>query len=42
MPAVIPPSPISAIAQASLPWCSNARAIPSAAEIDVPACPAPK
>ena len=42
MPAVMPPSPISAIARRSSPRCWMARAMPSAAEIEVPAWPAPK
>ena len=42
MPAVMPPSPIIAMAQPSLPRCCMARAMPSAAEIEVPAWPAPK
>ena len=42
-PPVMPPSPISAIAHAGLgPGAACARAMPSAAEIEVPAWPAPK
>ncbi len=41
MPAVAAPSPITATARRSLPVRANASAMPSAAETEVPAWPAP-
>ena len=42
IPALIAPSPITAITLLVLPSLSLATAIPKAAEIDVEECPAPK